>query len=443
MAKSIKQRLISGGLWAFGGRLVLLVSGLIVSALLARLLSPEEMGVYFLMFSLLLFCSRLAQLGMMSTVVRLISESLGTSRPFRAKSAIANVFLLSTASIGAVSAFLLLDTGRYLAEKIFDSALMSRNMWLVSLWLIGLAFQSLIAESFRGFSDIRLATVFDRLLASVVTACLLGWLWFGVGAAELSQVLAIIIASCGLSVLLGSALLFRRVRKLGEGSESVPVNEILKISLPLMVASLSPFLVAEGGTWILGAIRPSEEVAVFAAAKRLVVLLAMPLLIVNAVMAPIIAEMYAQKKSIELERYLRMSATMGGYLSLILIIVFIIFGSEILAFVYGDYYRSGFSILAILCVGTFANVWSGSCGQVLMMTGGQRSIMFITLGTGCLLITSTLAVVGEYGIVGVALVTSGVTTLQYILFVVFAKRHTGMWTQMDWVLPDLRRLLNR
>ena len=69
MHHSIKQKLVRGGAWALTGKILAALSGLGVNALLARLLTPEEMGVYFLTLSLVTIASLFAQMGMTQTVV--------------------------------------------------------------------------------------------------------------------------------------------------------------------------------------------------------------------------------------------------------------------------------------------------------------------------------------------------------------------------------------
>ncbi len=442
MSKSLKQKLISGGAWAFSGRILVLISGLIINGLLARLLPPEELGVYFLILSIVMFSTQIALMGMIRTVVRIISESLGTNRPARARSAITKIFLLAVFGIAIVAAFVGLDTGRQIARQLFNSPLMAGHMALVAAWIALFAIQSLLAESFRGFSDIRMASVFDRLLTSLISASLLAWLWFQIGTANLGQILLIIVAACGISVVAGGLLLRRRVLTLEKNGESIASSEIMAISLPLLVAGIAPFIVSEGGIWILGALRPPEEVAIFGAATRLVALIAMPLLVVNAVVAPMIGEMYAQGKQQELEYYLRKIATLGGYAAIGILVVLIIFGAQILELVFGEYFRSAYPAMVILSIGMFVNIWSGSCGQTLMMTGGQKTLMYITLFTGLLMVALSLVVVEPYGITGMASVASGAITLQYLLLVCFAKRHTGMWTHMKLIPPNLKQLLS-
>ncbi len=48
----MRRRLLSGGVWAFAGKIFTALAQLAATALLARLLSPRDMGAYFLAYSL-------------------------------------------------------------------------------------------------------------------------------------------------------------------------------------------------------------------------------------------------------------------------------------------------------------------------------------------------------------------------------------------------------
>jgi O-antigen/teichoic acid export membrane protein len=192
----------------------------------------------------------------------------------------------------------------------------------------------------------------------------------------------------------------------------------------------------------LGAFRSQAEVAVYGSAARLVALIAMPLLITNLVLPPIIAEMYAEGKTTRLERTIRGFSTISGVPALLLLLVFVLLGGPILGFVYGDYYQSGTMVLALLSAGKIAAVWSGSCGAVLQFTGHQKSMLWVNLLTSPLFIIGALLVVRDYGPVGVAGTSAAIMILQNVMLVLVAKRKTGMWTHVRFSLAPLRKALS-
>src|SRR3712207_2962452 len=97
----LRRRLLSGGAWAFGGKLLVALAGLISSALLARLLTPQALGTYFLAFSILNVGTSLGALGLTGTVVRLVAQSMGLNLFGRVRRVISVV--ISVGTLGARS----------------------------------------------------------------------------------------------------------------------------------------------------------------------------------------------------------------------------------------------------------------------------------------------------------------------------------------------------
>jgi O-antigen/teichoic acid export membrane protein len=202
----------------------------------------------------------------------------------------------------------------------------------------------------------------------------------------------------------------------------------LRAAWPFLVTSLSVLALTQADIWILGAFRPQEDVAIYGAAARMVILLPMPLMIVHLVVMPLVAEMYAQGRRTELERTLRSMATLGSIPASLVLATFVLLGGPILGLVYGDYYRTGATVLALLSLGQLVNVWTGCCTTTLMMTGHQLAMMTITMVCGSLTIVAILLVVGPYGSTGVAVATAAGLGLQNILMWLGARAATGMWT---------------
>ena len=74
------NKLINDGVWVLTGRVVSMLSGLLVIVFITRLLDSAEVGFYFLCFSLISILALFSQLGMNLAVVRLIAEALSNER---------------------------------------------------------------------------------------------------------------------------------------------------------------------------------------------------------------------------------------------------------------------------------------------------------------------------------------------------------------------------
>jgi O-antigen/teichoic acid export membrane protein len=438
-----RRNLLSDGSWALGGRVTTIFATVASNALLARLLAPEDLGTYFLAFSIVSFGALVGSLGLNQVVVRFVAESMSLNRPERARRTVYLVCVLGLAgALGVGGGYLLL--GDALGTSLFGSPALSAVTGLIAGWMVAMTLQMLLSETFRGFHDIRLATLFNNLVTALLLTVSLGLLWLLRGETTLATAVLLAMGSGFSSVSLGGLLLRRRLAALPQEAKSqMGFGAILPVAWPLLIANLTVFVVTQADLWVLGAFRPPEEVGIYGAAARMVALVMIPLAIVNAVASPLIAQMYARGSRAELGGILRSMATLAGIPALLALVGIVFLGGPLLGLVYGDYYREGAMVLALLSPGQLAIVWSGSCGLALAMTGHHKVLMAISVLTGVFIIGAALGTVGPYGTTGVALATSTGLGLQHALMVLAVKRRTGMWTHAGLRFSNLAKALGR
>lgn len=448
----LKRRLLSGSTWAFGGKVGGAAIGVITNGLLARMLSPSEFGAYFLALSIISFGALVGALGLTKTTIRFVAESIGLDRPGRARRMILTVLCLGLLGSMSISLAYWLVIGDLLGEYLFHSSFLVAVTGLMAGWMAISVMQEITAETFRGFHDIRMATLLGGLATGgssggivmrvLLVVCLV-LLWSGGAETDLQTVMLVCVGAGSVSLFLGGLFLRGKLASLGpQGAEtSVGSKEVMRDAVPILGISLTTFVLLSADIWILGALGSSAEVAVYGATSRLVILIAMPLLVTNLVVPPIVAEMYAQGRTVELERTLRTFSTLAGAPSLLVLLAFIFLGGPMLGLVYTDYYQSGATVLILLSAAKMVAVWSGSCGTVLQYTGHQASMLRVSVLTSVFFIIGALLVVRDYGPVGVASVAAATTVLQNVSLVLVAKRKTGMWTHLSFSLSPLRKVL--
>lgn len=426
---SIRRRLVRGSSWVLVGRVVSIVLGVGINALLARLLSPTELGAYFTSFTLVIVGAVIAQLGLDRALVKVVAASIGVGEPGRARRAIQRILTIGGASALAGGLLLAFVLGPLLADHVFHSSVVATVMPLTGGWLAATALQSLMVETFRGLQDFGRATLYDALLVDIVMATTLGAVYMA-GTDHLGIRWAVGIAGLiTLGVTLLGARHLRRAVRTVVGDGALQRREVFDIAWPSLITNVAIYFLGSGiDLLVLGAFRPQADVALYGAATRLVTLVATPLWIIRGVMPPIIAELHAQGKNRQLEETLRAGAALAGIPSLLILTVFLLFGGTVMQFVYSPYYRQGATILVILSAGRLFAVWAGAAGITLMMTGHQRAMMTITLMTGVLSVTAGILAAPRHGAVGVATATASVAVLQNVLQVVLAKRFVGVWT---------------
>ena len=424
------------------GKAFTALAGLLIPALLAdHLLTKDEFGAYATAFRLVLISSILGQLGLQHAVVRLVAESLGLGQPGRARQAVRRVYRLAIPGILGVAGILFMGGGAWLATRLWDSPLLAGTMGAVAAWAAVLGLQTLNSETFRGFQDLRLAAVFGGVITGALALLFLTMWWRLQGAASLGQVIWTLVAANAISLSLALAVLRRKLGRLGPATE-LGRSEVLALSTPLWITGLTTLALMQSDVLILSAFVPATEVAVYFAAAHLVAMVGQPLTMVNLLVPPFIAEFYARGEHERLQRLLRASATLASIPAVIVVAPFLLFGAPILGLIYSDEYRSGATILGLLSVSQLVNVFTGSCGVTMTMTGHQKVLMRITIVTSVLTVAGMLLVVRRYGAVGVASAVCGGILVQNITMWLTTRYVAGLWTHAGVPrLSEMRSLL--
>jgi len=386
------------------------------------------MGGYFLALNLATFFANIARFGMENTLLRFVSEALGVGDGARVRRVIhagGILFLLIAGTAGMLFPF----AGRFLATEVFASEALANVIPWVSLWMVLLAFQFFVAETFRGFQAIGMSVVFGGLLTSAVSVFLLAFMMFGAMDTGLGDVLTLIAVAAGLNALLAGGLLQKRLLRYPPVERwKQEARDILEHSWPLLIHNLTLFVVLQSDLWLLGAYRPDEEVAIYGAAARVVILIGVALVIINSVVPPLISRLNVNNERRRMERILRTTATLAFIPALSALIVFVFFGSSILGVVFGEYYREGGTILTTLGMGQAVSVFVGSCGYTLIMTGHRQSVMRISVLSAVAALLLGFLAVRSYGAIGVAVAFSATTVCGQMATLFITKIRCGVWT---------------
>jgi len=428
--------------------------GILTASLLTFVISPKEVGAYNLALTIVSFGALIGALGLPKTVVRLVAENAGLNRSWRTRRVIYTVLGLGIVGTLLTSLAYFLVLGDLIERRLFESPLLAGVTGLIAGWIAIAIVQEITAETFRGFHDIRWATLLGGLATAgksgglIMRLLLLGILALlavkGAGV-DLKTVMLVSVGAGSVSLLLSCWLLYGKVSSLGsKATEEEPVStkEVLDDALPFLAIAMTAFVLQAADIWILGALDSTTAVAVYANASKLVTFVVMPLLVVNLVMPPIVAEMYAQGNTARLERTLRAFSTLAGVPSLLVLVGFMLLGRPILGLVYsGDIYHSNTAwlVLLILSAAKLVAVWSGSCGLVLQFTGHQSSMLRVSLLTSPLFFVVAIFATMRYGAIGVASAAALITSLQNVIMVLLAKRKTGMWTHVSFSLSPFRK----
>lgn len=428
---SVKRRLLGGAGWALAGRVSFLASTVLMSALVTRLLAPEEAGTYFLAVSLGVGIATVAEMGLHRVAVRFIAEAIARQDWGRVRSVCRRVFGLGLLGGLLVSAVLVSPPAATRVIEFFAVPGLGDIWPLVALLVLVRTAGTLRGEIFRGFHDIRLASVFTGVDSNILASAVLAGVWvFAPHLGTLTAVMAFTVLAWLPGLAVGGYMLHRKVKPL-HGDGGVRSREILATAWPLMILGVGTLLLSQADLWVVGATLDAGDVALYGASLRLLGLVSAPFQVVNAVVPPLIAELYAKGEQRQVERLLRVTATLAGIPAGLTMLVFVFGGSSVLATVYGPFYGAGGLLLAILSIGQLCNVWAGSCTFLLAMTGHERSTVKVVVTSATLMILGAIVAARTFGAPGVAVAGAAGQALKNGWMWAEARRQTGIRTHVS------------
>jgi O-antigen/teichoic acid export membrane protein len=406
---------ISGGLWAFGFRVLNALSGVLLVMLVARRLPQADTGRYFSVLSLVSIAAIAANCGAGAAAVKLIAQALAERNMARARGVVDLSFRMVLAGGFATGTLLALPWTR---ELLRDQMNLDRSVsfLLVWLWICGSALQTVLAEIFRGIRNLFMASLFSGALSTLMTLAMLGACSaaMGPGSFPVNDVFLAAALANLLSAALAAACLLGFFRgHPREARRSWP--ELLHISVPFWATQVVLAILLQADIWILQGTGDSAAVALYGTAVRMTLLLTLPLAVMNAALLPVISAQHALARHDELQILLRAAASLAALPALAAVALFATAGHAMLGVLFGDKYQGALPLLLVLSLGQIVNILCGCAGYTLMMTGQQREMMWITIVSGLVMIACGLSVVHWLGAFGLRV-----------------RQTQGLWTHASW-----------
>ena len=427
MGQTLGRRLRRDSIVAFLGVVLGMASGLGANALLARLISPRQLGTYFLAFSMMTLVSIVGRVGINHAVIRFASEAMARDEPGGAHGTV-RASLVLAAGCGVVAATVLYSVaGRWIANSLFEDALLATTISWVALWVMFEVIRVVTADAFRGLSDVPQAVMYSQVSRPVIALAGFAAIRLTIDSVEIRTVLAVAVGASAVSCALAGLSLLRKLRSLGAPAQR-SAWPIVAVGLPLMVTQLTFALVRQGDLWVVGAFRSESSVALYGAALQLATLAGVPLLVMNSFLSPVIAELNVRGERVRLELLLRAAATVAGIPMIALLVVGAAIGRPVVTATFGSFYSASFVMFLFLGAGQVFSVVMGANGLALAMTGHQRVVMTTALAAAVLTVTGEVAVVAPFGPTAVAAVSGAGTIVNNIALVWLTKRRLGIWT---------------
>ena len=396
------------------------VSGVIF----ARYLGPVEYGRYAYVMSIVVIAGLPVVAGLPNLLVREVANYHLVEKWGMLSGVIRwsrwHILKLSSLIVG------LMILGFYCG--IFDSDVMEL-LW-IAIWLIPL--RGLLTQQGAILNGLRrplLSLLPMQILSPIIVITLVCLLIFlGVDYKSKDIILITIVASF-FSFLLSLILLSLVNKKEIKKSNAQYDKKSWYASLfPLALVVIITTFNTELAVFFLGWLGGSESVAFFKVAMQATVLISLSLSSVNTVIMPNVARYFKQGDKEKTQELLTKSVRLSVFVSVPIILLLLFFGDYLINLLFGAEYVEAYSILVVLCVGQFVNIFMGSVGAVLYMTHNEKKALkslFIALVINIVLL---VLLIPSYLETGAAIATSSSMIIWNILMAKEVKILTGFKT---------------
>lgn len=389
------------------------LAGLVAALMTISYLDPSDYGVLSLALTIFAVMSAFSALGLDSV---LLKKLIATSRAELVVSSVA-MRLLAAMIITLLTIML---------------GLLLDKTWIVLLQLLLI---TLYFESFTAFRELAFSRKSYRLVVlSNVSASfgqlLLVFLLVYFKAPVYAFVLPLIVnRATFVLVLLGSQRRILPQPVCGFSSVDMP---LLKEGLPLMIASVAGLAYAAQDQWMISFFMTSNDVGVYAAALKLVlILVVLPTIITNVLYHRIIA----LHGTLSYEPYIQALYTAMFYIGLGLFVLVFLSAGFLVTIVFPESYSPAAGVLSIYSGVLLLAFFQSLNNKVLILNGLQRYIMRRVLASLVLNFALNLYLIPRYGLEGAAAATVLSEALIVLSYVLNRQTRDIFWYQLRSINP--------
>lgn len=447
----MRRRLRSSAFWTLFGRASAMGSLVVTNLIIGRLLGKETYSAYFLALTVVPLVAMIVTFGMPQILVRGIREldARGAQRMFPALFAAS----LKTAALAAVVvAPVLYFAAQYLPQHVKYDALRN-HAGLVVVWALASSGALLAADALRGIDDFRGSALVGARNGGAAAALLfLTMLGIAVGTAGLSLPIALWLqlAAVSATAVAGVAYAWRKLQvraaaprtatisaKPDAGELADATNEdietrtdrwLVRESVPNLGLQLTTFGLVQIDAFLVSWFLTDAQLGEYGAVSVLGKTLIFGQQFITAAAAPFVAELYAKRNLVQLERLVRGSASVVAAPVAVLLLIFLVAAEWIIGVTYGDSYVAASWPLRIAVIGCFASIYAGNNGMTLIMTGNHAQVLKITLFTMAVYVTLMPFAARAWGLLGVTIVGTAVGIASNLALTFAAKHSVGVWT---------------
>ena len=402
------------------------IMGFLLSFVIAYYYGAQGLGKYVLAIVVLRIFTLIAKLGIDTFSIRFIAAfaKQGKWKSIQLLRKKTLVLLSVTSLVSSVIMYFLSDT----ISDMIDTS--TEYIKLSSFFILPLIFFMLHYQSLRGLKKIAEFSFFYRMSQatfSIVSIFIISTFIKSNNVPVYAYLTSLSIVSV-LSVVTYKFWLSQKASLNSEEIiEDLTIRNILKISVPLMLAQSVQFIMAWTDKLMIGNMMSAESVAVYEVAFRFSMGVSITLMAINSISSPKFAEKFASDDIKGMGKIAMQSAKIIFWTSVPIATILLIFPKFFMG-LYGSEFLIGFEVLRWLIIGRIVNALSGSVGNLMQMSGQQKTYMNILFVGAVINVILNYNLIPKYGINGAAFASVASLSFWNLSMVYMVKRKFGFST---------------
>ena len=392
-------------------------------------------GLYSLGLSFVTLVSSIFNLGLDDAMLRYIPIYRGKKNPGALRGLVIFCTALAgiTGLLGAV--LMIIFTPQLVAFRHTpkDTPILHVTFEIMAPMIPLLCMQGIWFGGLQGFKAFKFRVLAQRLIPAVsLILLLLGALIF---AHNIKGVIVATVLSTVIGTVLSLYYLLRLVSQVGkQRNENYEVREWLGFATPNFLTTITDTVMESTDTLLLAFFAISRVgLGQYAAAIKWSNFISLPLVSLNTMFAPTIAELHSKGEMQKLEAMFKVVTKWTIILSLPIFIVTTLFSASLMS-ISGNDFIAAWPLLIAFSVGGIINAGTGCVGYMLLMTGHQR-LSFINSVAGIVvnvifgvILTPLYGAMGTAISTGLAVVVLNITRLVQVYFLLRIQPYTWqMW----------------
>lgn len=427
-------RIASGSALFFVGTFLGLGLNYVYAIVLARLLGPEQFGLYAIGLGCFNLLSVIALAGLDTAVLRFV-PALRAQNDAVGIGGIIRAVLVLAAVLGVLYAAVLLLSSDMLADQFLHHPDASTVLQLFALSIPLFVVSTVAIAALQAFGEVRWRTFVKYLCEPVVKfAITLGFIWVGWGLTSAVVALPAALLLTAVLALLPLRLFWLKVK--------VPLfsnkhySKVITYSLPLLGGLFLNSIATRSDVFFLGYWVPVAQIGIYSAAFQTAAIMAVVLGTLESVATPFLSESISMNNRVDVRSLAGTVLRWTIMVTLPLCIIMAVFATDVMD-LFGQQFVSGWACLVILTVGQFANSVTGCSNGMLLWSGHSKLVMWNSVVASGTQIALYLILIPSYGIVGAAIAASASLVLTTILRIVQVHHVLRIWPYDSTILKPL------